>query len=125
MKGKKHLTLPKVIIVGIAQMFALIPGISRSGTTISTSLLAGIKKDEAVDFSLMLAIPAICGALVHQIIFSDGLQIMFSGEIIVAFIGAIIAGYSALHILVKKIKTGQFSDYWQYCLILGIIMLFN
>lgn len=120
--GKKSLGFGKAIFVGLMQMFALFPGISRSGTTISSSLLSGMKKEEAMMFSLMLSIPAILGAFAYQVL---TVPMNFEINMIAGFIAAVIGGYIGLSILVKRIKEGAFHKYWMYSLILGIIMLFN
>jgi undecaprenyl-diphosphatase len=121
-RGKEDIKIGKSIFVGFMQVFSLIPGISRSGITISSGIFSGMKKESAMMFSFMLAIPAISGAFVYQLIKTP---FAINGAIIAGFTAAIISGYIALGILIKKIKQGEFYRFWTYCLILGIIMLFN
>lgn len=122
MKGKKHMTLLNSLFVGFMQVFALLPGISRSGTTISSGMLAGVNKEDAMMFSLMLAIPAMLGAFLYELIKT---QFMIDAGIVAGFITAVIVGYLALGILVRKVRKGKFHGFWIYCFILGVIMLFN
>ena len=122
MKGKKHITLLNSLFIGIMQVFALLPGISRSGTTISSGMFAGVNKEDAMMFSLMLAIPAIAGAFLYELIKTP---FVIDGGIVAGFITAVIVGYFALGLLVKKVRKGKFHGFWIYCFILGIIMLFN
>ncbi|MCB9359196.1 undecaprenyl-diphosphate phosphatase [Candidatus Woesearchaeota archaeon] len=112
----------KGIFIGIMQMFALIPGISRSGITVASAHFAKLDAKEVIMFPMMMSLPAILGAVVYKF-FTTPFSIdyaMFFG-----FIVAIIFGYFTLGLLVKNIKKGQFYKYWVYCVVLGIIMLFN
>ncbi len=110
------------LFVGICQAFALLPGISRSGTTISAGLISGIKLEDAFKFSFFLAIPAILGAAVFKSFDIDlakelfgNLQVYFSG-----MVTAFLAGYLSLMILWKAIKRKNLYFFSIYCLILGI-----
>ena len=67
-KNLKNISLIDSIIIGCSQVFALIPGFSRSGTTIAAGRLIGIKKDEAAKFSFYLSAPVVCGAVVLKLI---------------------------------------------------------
>jgi len=120
--GNNEITISESLKIGIMQVFALVPGISRSGITVSSGFFTGLKKKELIMFSMMLSIPAIAGATAYQFMITP---FEFSLQMLAGFIVAIICGYFALGVLIKAIKKGSFSDYWVYCLVLGIIMLFN
>lgn len=120
--GKNLITINEAIKIGVMQVFALVPGISRSGITISSGFFTGLKKEEVIMFSMMLALPAIAGATAYQLLITP---FEFSLPMLVGFIIAIVSGYFALGLLIKRVREGTFSDYWVYCLILGLIMLFN
>ncbi len=123
--GEKEITLHKAIGIGIVQMFALIPGISRSGVTVSSGFFAKMKKDEVIMFSMMLSIPAILGAFLYELFtvpYDPSLSIL---SIIGGFIVAVGCGYFALRLLIKRIRQGRFNEFWSYCIVVGIIMLFN
>jgi undecaprenyl-diphosphatase len=111
------------IKIGIMQAFALIPGISRSGITVSSGYILGLKKNELLMFAMMLSLPAILGAAGYE--FIQAPLNSFTMQMGVGFIVAVFCGLFALHLLVKSIKKGTFYTYWSYCLVLGIIMLFN
>ncbi len=64
--GYKDLTWKLTLLIGLFQAFALLPGLSRSGLTIAAGLLVGLRRDQATSFSFLLAIPAICGAMVLE-----------------------------------------------------------
>ena len=115
---KKKLSVGSSIIIGISQALAIIPGISRSGSTISTGLLLGIKKEHITSFSFLLAVPAILGATILE--FERGI---ITTEMIVGILVTILIGYITLRILIQVIKKNKFHYFGYYCLILSIIIL--
>ena len=120
----KKLNISKGLIIGIFQALAILPGISRSGMTISIALLLGIKNVEAAKFSFMLAIPAIFGATILTLLETDLNEIddLILPLIIAAFV-AFLSGYYALKFLIKILNNGKFYYFSIYCIFLGIISL--
>jgi len=114
----QSLTKTKSLVIGIAQIAALFPGISRSGTTISFGLFSGLKKEEAFKFSFLMAIPLILGAVILE--FKDA---YFSIELVVGFIVCTIFSFLFLNLLSQILKRNYFWLFGIYCLILGIITL--
>ena len=118
-KSNKKINLSSAIIMGLGQALAIMPGISRSGTTISAGLLWGLEPSEAAEFSFLLAIPAIAGAVVLN--FRDLLLIdnTLAGQYLVgalfSFLFSIIAVYSVLSI----IRRGKFEYFAYYCFAAG------
>ncbi len=115
-------TRSRAFIIGLSQAFALIPGISRSGITISAAMLSGIRREEAAEFSFLLALPALFGAGILELSgigSPEGLMLFSLGAVI-----SFAAGLIALSALMKIIKAGKFSRFSIYCLVLGITMLF-
>ncbi len=109
------------ILIGIAQGVAIIPGISRSGATISTGLFLGLDRELSGKFSFLLSIPAILGATLLEFRKVDTGQ-----ELWVTLIGTVIAfgiGILSLRFLMKIIKVGKIFSFSYYCWSLGIIML--
>ena len=111
-------------VIGIAQALAILPGISRSGSTIATSLFLGINRDLAAKFSFLMVIPIIVGSSLKMIIYDN---LVFEEVIvinyIVGFLSALISGYYAckwMILLVRKSKLFYFSI---YCLIVGLISI--
>jgi len=120
----KKINISKGFIIGIFQALAILPGISRSGMTISIALLLGIKNVEAAKFSFMLAIPAIFGAAILTLIETDLNEIddlIF--PLIAAAFTAFLSGYYALKFLIKILNKGKFYYFSIYCIFLGIISL--
>ncbi|MGB2696720.1 MAG: undecaprenyl-diphosphate phosphatase [Candidatus Zixiibacteriota bacterium] len=125
-KAKKDkLNLGDAILVGLAQAFALLPGISRAGFTISTGLFRGVKGEKSAEFSFLLSLPAILGASILK--FKEILdESPGSGEIILYLLGGFIAfvfGYIAIKFLLGVLKKGKFQNFAYYCLGVGILSL--
>ena len=121
---KNKLNTSKGLIIGLFQALAILPGISRSGMTISIALLLGIKSREAAKFSFMLAIPAIVGATVLTLLetdFNQAKDLIF--PLIAAAFVALFSGYFALKFLIKILNNGKFYYFSIYCIFLGIISL--
>ena len=115
----ESITLRDAIIIGLAQSFALFRGISRSGTTITTALVIGVKRDAAAAFSFLLSIPAISGAVILKT--SDALQApeMATTPLLIGTVAAALSGYVALTYLVRLVRSGQFHQFGWYCWLAG------
>ncbi len=114
------ITLPRAIAIGISQAFAILPGISRSGITIVTARNTGIDGKTAARFSFFMAIPAIAGANLLQVIdHASDLRIDYIPGVLIAFV----IGYISLRILIKVLDKGKIWVFGPYCLALGIIGL--
>jgi undecaprenyl-diphosphatase len=109
------------ILIGIAQGVAIIPGISRSGATISTGLFCGLDRELSGRFSFLLSIPAILGATLLEFRKMDAGQ-----ELWTTLIGSAVAfgvGILALTVFIKIIKMGKIFNFSYYCCGLGILMI--
>ena len=109
-------------LIGIAQGCAITPGISRSGTTISVALLCGISAKTAAEYSFLLSIPAILGAVVLKMrdVVNTAIPIhIIAGGMLAAFV----VGYIALRLLLVMLNRGKFSVFSYYCLALGLASL--
>lgn len=121
-KSKRELGLLFALIIGVAQGLALVPGISRSGSTIVCGLMLGLKKETAARFSFLLSIPAIFGAMVLEL-GSAGLgdvpiMPLFSGLIVAAVVGIL-----ALKILMGFVRKGKLFYFAPYCWAVGLVVL--
>ncbi|RJS78719.1 undecaprenyl-diphosphate phosphatase [Candidatus Bathyarchaeota archaeon] len=126
MKEKKdEITYLDVILIGIAQGISIIPGISRSGITIATALLLGLKRDKAFKFSFLLSIPAIIGAFSLEF-YKEHSQLTASGlswtGILVGTVITMVVGYLTLKLLWKIITKRKFYLFAYYCWITAIIL---
>jgi len=115
-----------VVLMGMAQGFAIFPGLSRSGVTISTALLLGLKRDKAFRFSFLLSIPAIFGDLAVEAYTQRGL-LSIGGigpvEVLAGIAVAVVAGYSALRLVSRVIQGKKFHYFAFYTWPLGIALL--
>ena len=109
-------------IIGLAQAVALIPGVSRSGITLLTGMYLGIKKTEAIYFSLLLGIPTIFGAWLLTFAESSfNLNSAMLGPTIVAFI----SGLFAIKILVNITVNAKLQYFGLYCFLLSVFCFIN
>jgi undecaprenyl-diphosphatase len=118
----KQLNNRNTLIMGTAQAIAIIPAISRSGSTIAAGLFSGINKEKAAEFSFLLSIPAIGGAAVLEI--PDFLKsASAASELYIYLLGALVAaiiGYLSIAFLLSVIKKEKFFYFGIYCIVLGI-----
>ncbi|MEE9448778.1 MAG: undecaprenyl-diphosphatase UppP [Ignavibacteriaceae bacterium] len=123
-KDINEITIKDSVIIGIAQVLALIPGSSRSGTTITAGLFVGLKRDVAARFSFLLSIPAVLGSGVFQLI--DSLEYLDSAmalNLIVATIFSAISGYLAIDFLLKFLKKHSTYLFVYYRIAIGLFIL--
>ena len=117
-KQKSHIGLVNGFIIGLAQALAIIPGISRSGSTISTALFLGVKREEAGEFSFLLSIPVILGASILALM--DYIEAGFTSlpwEIaVVGTFFAFLSGWISLVLLLRIVKHGKIGYFGFYCL---------
>lgn len=107
----------KAFLIGVAQGVAVLPGVSRSGATISVGMLLGLERRWAGEFSFLLAIPAIMGAMLLE---AKEMASAVSLPLIVGTICAFASGYGALKLLFGMIRRGKFYLFAPYCWALGM-----
>lgn len=120
----KNITLKQALTVGFSQAFAILPGISRSGSTIASGVLCGIKREDAATFSFLLATPAICGAILLETIkmFKSGVSIKNeAAALIVAVLISAAVSYGALRLLVNIVKKGKLVWFSWYLYVAGAV----
>ncbi|NND78077.1 MAG: undecaprenyl-diphosphate phosphatase [Flavobacteriales bacterium] len=120
----KSVSPTNAFIIGIAQAIAILPGISRSGATVSTSVLLGIDRGRAARFSFLMVVPLILGKMSKDIV--DG-KMVLSSELAmplgVGFITSFITGIIACVWMVKLVKQTKLKWFSLYCLVVGIISI--
>lgn len=122
-KLPKNITYTNAFAIGIAQGIATLPGLSRSGTTITACLLSGFNRKFAVKYSFIMSIPAILGAMVLELKDLSGLSITGT-EIIYYIIGMVIAavvGYICIKTMLVIVRKKKFRGFAIYCFIVGAI----
>lgn len=121
-KGQKNLDYKKSISVGLMQALAIVPGISRSGSTIFAGVKSGLSSKDAAEFSFLISVPAILGANALEIYSNWGEKINYTPYII-GFVAALVSGIIAIKIVLKVLEQNKFRIFAFYCLALGIIAL--
>ena len=111
------------LLIGMGQALALIPGISRSGTTISIALLLGLDRRLAARYSFLLAVPAILGAVAVQAGDSGGIPSDQWTSVAVGTLTAAVSGYIALKLLLRIVVAGNLSRFSYYCWGIGLLTL--
>ena len=120
----KNVTFKNAIVVGISQAIAILPGISRSGATISTAVLLGIDRTKAAKFSFLMVVPLIVGKVIKDI--SSGEINSISSDItpmIIGFFAAFIAGLLACKWMIALVKKSKLIYFSVYCAIAGTIAI--
>ncbi|MBX2846399.1 MAG: undecaprenyl-diphosphate phosphatase [Saprospiraceae bacterium] len=120
-----ELTFGKAFLIGLAQAAAIIPGISRSGATISTALNLGISKEQAARFSFLMVLLPIIGASLLQIkeIMEAPSLSVDAGILGVGFLGAFASGVAACTLMLNIVKKGKISYFAYYCFVVGILAI--
>ena len=122
--SEKNVGIKDAVLIGISQAIAILPGISRSGATISTSVILGIDKEKSARFSFLMVVPLILGKITKD---------FFSGEIItnevsllplfVGFVAAFFTGIFACKWMIKLVKNSQLKYFAYYCFFVGGIVI--
>lgn len=120
----KPVSYSNAFVIGISQAIAILPGISRSGATISTSVLLGNDKSKAARFSFLMVVPLILGKIAKDLLSGDIAESTTEPLILIlGFIAAFIAGIAACTWMIKLVRNSKLSYFAIYCLIVGIIAI--
>lgn len=120
----KKVSYQSAFVIGISQAIAMLPGISRSGATISTSVLLGVDKTKAARFSFLMVVPLIIGKIAKDVLSGD---LVFTGEQATAmgagFIAAFVAGLAACTWMIQLVKKSKLTYFAVYCLLIGSLAI--
>ena len=117
----KSPTWISIVGMGALQALAILPGVSRSGMTISAGLMQGVEREQAARFSFLLFIPAIVGAIIVE--FKNISQIEHMGSLLIGVVVTVITGYLSIRLLLRIVKQGHFHYFAWYCLAVGLLVL--
>lgn len=127
--ARGEITFGKALTIGFAQAVAVIPGISRSGATIATALLLGVKKETVTQFSFLMVLLPILGAagleflkIVEDPVLAEGISLAALGT---GFIAAFVAGLAACTWMIQIVKRGKLIYFAVYCFIIGSIAIIS
>jgi len=126
--GQSKIGLNSAVIMGIGQAFAILPGISRSGSTIAAGLVSGAKAEKAAEFSFLMSIPAIAGGFVLTMkdrmeetgSFYEALKSCLSAPYVAGAVAAGIVGLLAIYLVMGAIKQGKLEYFSYYCFAAGV-----
>ncbi len=120
-----NMTITDALIIGLCQCVATIPGLSRSGTTITAGIATGLDRNFAVKFSFLLSIPAVLGANIVSLIdaFQEGVSIANVPAYLVGMVVAMLSGIGAISLLKKITSKGKFGGFAYYCWVMGVLSI--
>ena len=128
-RQKENISVKDAFIIGLGQALAVLPGLSRSGTTIATGLILGNSKQKMAQFSFLMVIPPILGeALLETIeMFEVGISASFGGisitSLVVGFLAAFISGCIACKWMISIVRKGKLIYFAYYCLAVGLLTM--
>jgi Uncharacterized bacitracin resistance protein len=124
--GSKKVNAFRAIIIGVSQAIAILPGISRSGATISASLLLGVSRSEAARFSFLMVVPLIVGKMAKDI--SDGALTTDTGlswPILLGFLAAFFTGLGACQWMIAVVRRSNLNYFAYYCFAVGLLAILS
>ena len=116
------MTWLQALLIGLAQMVALVPGVSRSGATITAGRALGLKRDAIAKYSFMAAAPIILGAAVFGLRHVP-LSTLFSGVWIIGFITAAVASVAAMRLMLAWVRNHSFAPFAVYRVVVGLLVI--
>ncbi len=124
-ENEENVSYKKAGIIGICQGFATMPGISRSGTTITACLMAGMERAFAVKFSFIVSIPAILGAAILDLpdMFSESISAAQWANYTVGMAVSAVVGYICIKTMLQVVRKKKFKVFSLYCLIMGLVAI--
>lgn len=126
-RRKQRISMLDAFIIGIAQACAVMPGLSRSGSTIATGLLLGNSKEKMAQFSFIMVIPPILGEALLDIVKATGGEAAFGGitpvALTVGFVAAFVSGWVACKWMINIVKRGKLIWFALYCAVIGVLTL--
>ena len=125
---KEHISLWDAFVIGVAQACAVLPGLSRSGSTIATGLMLGNRKEKLAQFSFLMVIPPILGeALLDVVKAVSGEQVVSDSigtfPLCIGFVAAFLSGCFACKLMINIVKKGKLVYFGYYCALVGISVL--
>ena len=124
-KKAKNMGIWDALLVGVSQAIATVPGLSRSGTTITAGMATGLDRQFAVKFSFLLSIPAVLGANLLSLIdaFQEGIDWSTVPACLLGMLVAMVVGYGAILLLHWIVRRGRFGYFAYYCAFAGVMTL--
>ena len=124
-KTEANMTILDAVIIGLCQCVAVIPGLSRSGTTITAGIATGLRRDFAVKFSFLLSVPAVLGASILSLVeaVQKGINVASVPAYLLGMLAAMISGIITISIFRKIFDNGKFGGFSYYCWVMGVLSI--
>lgn len=124
-KTERSMTILDAIIIGLCQCVATIPGLSRSGTTITAGIATGLRREYAVKFSFLMSIPAVLGANILSLAdaFREGINWANVPAYLVGMVVAMLSGIASINLLRYISNKGKFGGFAYYCWVMGVLSI--
>jgi undecaprenyl-diphosphatase len=122
-EGHEPVDTGRATVIGVAQAVAILPGISRSGTTIPAGLVMGVSREEATRFSFLLAIPAIAGAVATKVPDVVDGRFHITGPVIAGFVAATLVGWVAIEWLLRYVRSHSFVPFAIYLVVFALVSI--
>lgn len=123
-KTSKNVSFSNALVIGISQAIAMLPGISRSGATISTSVMLGNDKSKAARFSFLMVVPLILGKVAKDILGGEiSIESSNFTPLMFGFIAAFVSGLFACTLMIKLVKRSKLKYFSIYCAVVGVVAI--
>ena len=124
-KTENNITILDAVIIGLCQCVAAIPGLSRSGTTITAGIATGLRRDFAVKFSFLMSVPAVLGATILSIAeaVEKGVDLSSVPAYLVGMVAAMISGIITITAFERIFSNGKFGGFSYYCWVMGVLSI--
>lgn len=123
---RNGISFGQAFIVGLGQAFAVIPGLSRSGTTISTGLLCGVKRENIAQFSFLMVLVPILGEAFLDVVGGEmASSAVGFAPLIIGFVAAFVSGLFACKVMIAMVKKASLKWFALYCAVAGIVLLIS
>lgn len=122
----RNLSYGNAIVIGLFQGMAVLPGISRSGSTITSAIVQGVRREQSAEFSFLLSIPIILASLVYECFKIPSTVITIPAYcFIIAFVVALVAGILSIKLMLRVVKKAKYWGFSVYLIILSIFLMLN
>ena len=122
-KSETNMTILDALIIGLCQCVAVIPGLSRSGTTITAGIATGLNRGFAVKFAFLMSIPSVLGATILSVVDAarEGIDIALIPAYIAGMVAALLSGLAAINLIRYIAQKGKFGGFAYYCWVVGAL----
>ena len=124
-KSERSMTILDALIIGLCQCVSVIPGLSRTATTVTAGISTGLKPDHALKFSFLLSLPAMFGAVILSLVdaFSQGVDVHNVPAYLVGMLASMLSGIAAISFMRKFFEKGKFGGFAYYCWVFGVLSI--